>query len=54
LRESIVYGIDFAAYTASTGTLSDPSSHTGSVVAQDFFASQAAKDYDFTEPCFTG
>ncbi len=55
-RETAVYDPDLATYTAAGGaeqTLSQAGSSTGSLPMTGWFASDAAKDYDFTAPCYS-
>ena len=55
-RESAIFDPDLAAYTAAGGaaqTLSQDGGTTGSLLAKDFFASEAAQDFVFEAPCFS-
>ena len=55
-RESAIFDPDLATYLAAGGaeqTLTQEGGTTGSLLAQDFFASEAASDFVFTEPCFS-
>ncbi|MCZ7533555.1 MAG: ABC transporter substrate-binding protein [Acidimicrobiia bacterium] len=55
VRATAIYNPDLALYTAAGGagqTLSQEGATTGSVLERDFFISEAAKDYDFTAPCW--
>jgi ABC-type branched-subunit amino acid transport system substrate-binding protein len=54
-RQSVIYNPDLATYLAAGGpdqTLSQEDGTTGSLVERDFFVSEAAKNFDFTSPCF--
>ncbi len=55
-RESAIYDPDLATYTAAGGaeqTLSQDGGTTGSLLAKDFFASEAAQEFIFDAPCFS-
>ena len=55
-RESAIYDPDLATYTAAGGaeqTLSQDGGTTGSLLAQDFFVSEAAEEFIFDAPCFS-
>ena len=55
-RESAIYDPDLATYTAAGGaeqTLSQDGGTTGSLLAKDFFVSEAAQEFIFDAPCFS-
>ncbi|MFQ5518123.1 MAG: ABC transporter substrate-binding protein, partial [Acidimicrobiia bacterium] len=55
VRETAVYKPDLDTYLAAGGAdqkLSDGGT-TGSVLAKDFFISDVAANFDFTEPCYS-
>ena len=55
-RASAIYDPDLATYTAAGGaeqTLSQDGGTTGSLLAKDFFASEAAQEFIFDAPCFS-
>ncbi len=55
-RESAIFDPDLATYLAAGGasqTLSQAGGTTGSLLAQDFFASEAASEFIFDSPCFS-
>ncbi len=55
-RASAIYDPDLATYTAAGGaeqTLSQDGATTGSLLAKDFFVSEAAQDFIFDAPCFS-
>ena len=55
-RESAIFDPDLATYLAAGGaaqTLSQADGTTGSLLAKDFFASEAASEFIFDSPCFS-
>ena len=55
-RESAIFDPDLATYLAAGGaeqTLSQEDGTTGSLLAKDFFASEAAQEFIFDSPCFS-
>ena len=55
-RESAIFDPDLATYLAAGGaaqTLSQADGTTGSLLAKDFFASEAAQEFIFDSPCFS-
>ena len=55
-RASAIYDPDLATYTAAGGaeqTLSQEGGTTGSLLAKDFFVSEAAEEFIFDAPCFS-
>ncbi|MEZ5174598.1 MAG: ABC transporter substrate-binding protein [Acidimicrobiia bacterium] len=55
LRSLAIFNPDLATYTAAGGaaqTLSQDDATTGSLLEKDFFISDAARDFDFTAPCW--
>ncbi len=55
-RESAIFDPDLATYTAAGGaaqTLSQEGGTTGSLLAKDFFVSEAAQEFIFDAPCFS-
>ncbi|HHC09349.1 MAG TPA: hypothetical protein ENK55_11625, partial [Actinobacteria bacterium] len=55
-REIAIYKPTLSAYMEAGGadqTMAQEGGTTGSVLFKDFFVSDAAKDFDFTEPCYS-
>jgi ABC-type branched-subunit amino acid transport system substrate-binding protein len=54
-RQTAIFDPDLATYMAAGGaeqTISQDDATTGSLVAKDFFVSEAAKDFEFSAPCY--
>jgi ABC-type branched-subunit amino acid transport system substrate-binding protein len=54
-RQTAIFDPDLATYTAAGGaaqTIAQDDATTGSLLAQDFFVSQAAADFEFSAPCY--
>jgi ABC-type branched-subunit amino acid transport system substrate-binding protein len=55
-RQIAIFDPDLATYLAAGGaaqTLTQEDGTTGSLLVQDFFVSEAASDFEFSEPCFS-